>query len=156
MALANNLWAFVVWVLLILFGPIIAMGQSSATAQIDWAGLLWGIVIFVLDFGQGAIGAAIAVALVDGLLRLVPPLRPFREAILQWIKWALAEIKKRQATSAVLEAGQLAKNGSIPKDERLNYAIGRLTATGVTANPNEAQSLAEEAIAKLKAMGVNP
>jgi hypothetical protein len=118
----------------------------------------------LLTFANGAIPALIVAWLVDTILRFVPFLKPFREAIKQFILARIEELRLKRAQRAVLAAGQkykaevkqlTADRGEPPpqtviaalKQRRLNEAMD---STRKIAGAEQARDLVEAAVATLK------
>jgi hypothetical protein len=114
--------------------------------------IAWGIPSLVLAW------------VLDFLVRLVPPLRAFRTAIFAFLNKKLEEWQMQQVKGVVLGFGQIYKNDvhANPdlleglKNERKANVIHELKARGIAKEDYDAEFLLENAVAQLKAQGVNP
>ncbi len=135
----------------------------------DWQEFLLTLLNTILGYGEGLIPAAVVAFLVERLTAWLPVLRPFREAIKQWLlariaEWQLARAKTvvlgvAQEYAASIKALQQGKPVTVsPADEqalktkRNQDALARVVKENIAA-PADAQVLIERAIGSLRAEG---
>ncbi len=114
----------------------------------------------LLDAGIWAITSSITVGLVttvaDFITSKVPLLRPFRDAIVQFVLNARDGLKQDRVSRIVLATGQAASAGLIDKAERRDVAINTILAQGIARTPEAASTHLEASIGAFKSKGVNP
>ena len=135
----------------------------------DWKEFLLTVLNTILGYGEGLIPAAVVAFLVERLTTWLPVLRPFREAIKQWLLARIAEWQLARAQAVVLgtaqeylagiKALQQGKPVTIDpaaeqalKAKRNQDAVARVVKEGIAA-PADAQMLIERAIGSLRAEG---
>ncbi len=114
----------------------------------------------LLDAGIWAITSSVTVGLVttvaDFITTKIPLLRPFRDAIVQYVLNARDGLKQDRVNRIVLATGQAASAGLIDKAERRDVAIDTILAQGIARTPEAASTHLEASIGKFKSQGVNP
>lgn len=131
----------------------------------DWQEFLLTVLNTILGYGEGLIPAAVVAFLVERLTAWLPVLRPFREAIKQWLLARIAEWQLARTRAVVLGVAQeyaaakkLQQGPGEPaaeqalKAKRNQDARARVIAEGIAA-PADAQILIERAIGSLRAEG---
>lgn len=134
--------------------------------HLDWQGLAISLLNAVLTFGGGTIALAAAGWVADVVTRFIPPLRPFREMVRQWILMQLGKIQTQRATALVIGAEQ-AMNAQIKelptpptpdqltalKAQRNADALAQAINSGIAPDRQAAQDHIERAVGQLKAEG---
>lgn len=136
--------------------PVPALDVWAVVTQIFNA--VW---IVLLEFG---IPSLLVAWLMDFLIRIVPPLRPFRDFVLAYISNKLEDKQINTAENIVLGAGQDMRSRIFEtkpekredlKDQRFSLAFD-LIQKKTKLDDNETNLLLETAVARLKARGINP
>lgn len=145
----------------LLFG--LALAQGVEFPAIDWGAVLSALLQTLLTVSGGTLAAGAVVWVVDLFCRLLPPLRPFRDLLVQWLLNFIEQAKQQRAERVVLQVGQeyKAKVAAAPdkakllRQERAANAVELLEQRGI-ASGDEARRLIESAVGRLKSEGVNP
>lgn len=140
-----------------------ALAQGTEFPAINWGEVLSALLQTLLTVSGGTLAAGAVVWVVDLFCRLLPPLRPFRDLLVQWLMNLVEGAKQKRAERVVLQVGQeyKAKVASAPdkarllKQERATSAVELLEQRGI-ASGEEARRLIESAVGRLKSEGVNP
>lgn len=133
----------------------------------NWSEFLFTILNTILGYSEGLIPAAVVAFLVERLTAWLPQLRPFREAIKQWLLARIAEWQLSRARAVVLGTAQEYVAGvkalgtpdantvaaiAALKEKRNQDAVKRIIKEKI-ARPEDAQMLVERAIGQLRAEG---
>lgn len=133
--------------------------------QLDWQALALSLLNTVLTFGGGTLALAAAGWIADTVARLIPPLRPFRDLVRQWILAQLDRLKDVRAQNVAIGAEQRmnAQLKSIPsptpdqlatlKAQRNAEAIAQAINNRIESSTGGAADRMERAVGQLKADG---
>jgi hypothetical protein len=147
--------------------------KADAPTSLDFNKLMIQFLNVCLNFlFQAGIPALLVAWVLDFLVKLIPPLKPFRDAVYTFITTKIDQWAAQQARRAVLAHGQVFKNElaemqnlrlNVPdneiqrlKNERYDAVLNELIGRGVAKNVHHAARLLEGAIGELKAEKVNP
>jgi hypothetical protein len=136
---------------------VFAQGADAAPAPLFDFG---AFVKNLLDAGLWALSSSVTVGLVttvaDFVTTKIPLLRPFRDAIVQYVLNARDGLKQDRVNRIVLATGQAASAGLIDKSERRDVAIDTILAQGIAKTPEAASTHLEASVGAFKSKGVNP
>jgi hypothetical protein len=139
-----------------------AQVEATAPALDVWAvvtqilNAVWNV---LREFG---IPSLLVAWLMDFLIRIIPPLAPFRNLVLAWVDKKLEDTRISNAENAVLFAGQDMRTMKpdeddlpVAKRERYDLAFTIIKAKNRLTDAQADQTL-ETAVARLKSRGINP
>ncbi|MBF6594972.1 MAG: hypothetical protein IVW51_11075 [Thermaceae bacterium] len=134
--------------------------------HLDWQGLALSLLNAILTFGGGTIALAAAGWIADVVTRFIPPLRPFREMVRQWILMQLGKIQTQRAAAVVIGAeqsmnAQIKQLPAVPTPDQLTAlkaqrnaeALSQAISSGIAPDRLAAQDHIERAVGQLKMEG---
>lgn len=133
--------------------------------HLDWQSLGLYLINAILTFGGGTIALAAAGWIADTVCRLIPPLRPWRDMVQQWVLAQLERLKDVRAQNVAIGAEQKMnaqlKGLSNPSPEQVAALKAQRNAEAIAAAINSrieqaapaAADRIERAVGQLKVEG---